>query len=117
MSPLGWILVVAGMGMHAVARQRDNALLDEAPEEVVQRHEGASRAQLGGIGLALALFFLLGNGPVALTVALGVMATGALGAALWRAQLPGPEGLRWWLGVEVLTSWGTYLGVALVLWG
>ncbi len=117
MTAAGWVLLVAGLLAHAAARRRDNALLDELAEEVAIRHEQVSRAQIGGFAVALAVFFLLGRGPAALSVTLAMMGAGALGAAMWRAQLPGPEGIRVWLVAELLASWGLYLGVALVLWG
>lgn len=113
----GWVLLVGALVANAWARQRDNALLEGAADEVLVRHERISRMQIAGIGVGLVAFVGLGRGGLALSVALAVLGASALGAALVRVQLPGPEGLRPLLVAELLASWGLYAGVAMVLWG
>jgi hypothetical protein len=113
----GWGLLVCGLLANAWARRRDNELLEGRPEDDVARHERISRLQIGGIGLGLVAFLGLGRGGMALSVALAVLGASALGAALVRVQLPGPEGLRPLLAAELAASWALYAGVGMVLWG
>jgi len=117
MVPVGWGFVVVGLGAHAWARRRDNELLETLSDDVALRHETVSRGQIGGLVVGMVCFLALGRGPLALAVTLSVLGTSALGATLFRVQLPAHPEHRRLLIAELLASWTLYAGAAMVLLG